>query len=90
VYQSKYGISLSFFNTTGGTDSMAFAGGANFSPATQGWTPEIFWIPIQYLRIGVQYTHFTKFLGARSNFDGNGRNARDNNTLFVYLWAASW
>ncbi|WP_341316737.1 cytochrome C [Paraburkholderia sp. IMGN_8] len=90
VYQSKYGVSLSFFNTTGSPDSAAYSGSANFSPNTQGWMPEIFWIPVQNIRVGVQYTHFTKFLGASNNYDGNGRNARDNDTLFVYLWAAYW
>jgi hypothetical protein len=90
IYQAKYGVSFSFFNITGSTDSVAYANSANFSPATQGWTPEIFWIPVQYVRVGLQYTHFTKTLGTRSNYDGNGRNARDNDTLFLYLWAASW
>ncbi|MCP3726442.1 cytochrome C [Paraburkholderia sp. CNPSo 3272] len=90
VYQAKYGFSLSFFNTTGGPDSTAYAASANFHPNTQGWTPEIFWIPNQRIRVGIQYTHYTKFLGATSNYDGAGRNARDNDTLFIYLWAASW
>jgi hypothetical protein len=90
VYQAKYGVSLSFFNTTGSSDSVAYGSSANFSPNTQGWMPEIFWIPIQNVRIGLQYTHFTKYLGATTNYDGNGRNARDNDTLFLYIWAASW
>jgi len=90
VYQAKYGFSLSFFNTTGSPDSTAYAASANFHPNTQGWMPEIFWIPNQRIRIGIQYTHYTKFLGATSNYDGTGRNARDNDTLFIYLWAASW
>ncbi|CAE6804354.1 hypothetical protein R75461_05344 [Paraburkholderia nemoris] len=90
IYQAKYGVSLAFFNVTGSTDSVAYAGSANFSPATQGWIPEIFWIPVQNIRVGLQYTHFTKYLGSRSNYDGNGRNASDNDTLFVYLWAAYW
>ena len=29
-----------------------------------------------------------KYNGARDNYDGLGRNAKDNNTLFLYLWAA--
>jgi len=90
IYQARYGISLSYFNVTGSTDSAAYGSSANFSPATSGWMPEIFWIPVQNIRIGVQYTHFTKYLGARSNYDGMGRNASDNDTLFVYLWAAYW
>ncbi|TDN62046.1 cytochrome C [Paraburkholderia sp. BL10I2N1] len=90
IYQNKYGVSLSFFNVTGSPDSVAYASSANFYPNTQGFTPEIFWIPVQYVRIGLQYTHFTKYLGAGSNYDGNGRNAKDNDTLFIYLWAASF
>jgi len=39
-------------------------------------------------RIGVQYTFFNKFDGATTNFNGNGRNAHNNNTLFVYTWIA--
>jgi hypothetical protein len=90
IYQAKYGVSLSFFNVTGSADSVAYASSANFHPNTQGWMPEIFWIPYQYVRLGVQYTHFTKFLGSKNNYDGTGRNASDNDTLFIYLWAAIW
>jgi hypothetical protein len=30
--------------------------------------------------------HWNKFDGASTNFDGMGRNARDNNTFFAYIW----
>ncbi|WP_244145238.1 hypothetical protein [Paraburkholderia mimosarum] len=83
-------LRASFCNGTGSRDSVAYPGSANFSPATQGWTPEILWIPVQNIRLGLQYTHFTRYLGARSNYDGLGRNASNNDTLFVYLWAAYW
>jgi hypothetical protein len=43
---------------------------------------------VQYVRIGAQYTFYTKFNGASENYDGFGRNAHDNNSLFLYLWAA--
>lgn len=63
-------------------------GNATGNPATRGGTLEAFWTPIQYVRLGVQYTFYTRFNGASTNYDGFGRNARDNNSLFVYLWAA--
>ena len=104
VYRSTYGGSLSYFNITGTTNTLnqtagyddtgtfvPFAGpGGNVSgnPATRGWTPERFWTPVQYLRLGMQYTAFSKFNGASNNYDGAGRNARDNNTLFFYAWGA--
>jgi hypothetical protein len=62
----------------------------NFSgdPKVRGWTLEAFWMPTQYARIGVQYTNYNVFNGASNNYDGFGRNAQDNNSLFIYLWAA--
>ncbi|EQD64059.1 hypothetical protein B2A_02201 [mine drainage metagenome] len=40
------------------------------------------------LRFGLQYTYYTLFDGAASNFDGAGTNAHANNTLFAYVWTA--
>jgi hypothetical protein len=68
--------------------STRVTGNLSGNPATRGWTLEAFWTPIQYLRIGAQYTGYTRFNGASSNYDGFGRNARDNDTLFLYVWAA--
>jgi len=58
------------------------------SPATRGITVETFWMPIQYLRLGAQYTAYSRFNGASRNYDGFGRNASDNNSLFLYTWVA--
>jgi hypothetical protein len=99
VYKAKYGVSLAYNQITGSTDASLYSGGnppvptdvvGNMSgkPDTTSWTPEIFWTPVQYLRIGAQYWHYTKFNGASSNYDGLGRNASDNDTLFIYLWGA--
>ncbi len=68
--------------------SQGVSGNLSGNPATRGWTIEAFCIPLQYARIGVQYTMIDKFNGGQANYDGFGRNARDNNTLFVYLWAS--
>jgi hypothetical protein len=40
------------------------------------------------IRAGVQYTAYTRFDGARTNYDGAGANATDNNTLRVFTWVA--
>jgi len=93
IYDAKYGVSLAFFNLTGTTNSAAYdptptSGNISGSPAARGLTPEIFWMPVQYLRVGLQYTIYNKYNGAGHNYDGAGRNARDNNSLFFYLWAA--
>jgi len=38
------------------------------------------------VRAGLQYTVFTKFDGASTNYDGTGRSASDNNSLRIFLW----
>jgi hypothetical protein len=68
--------------------SQGVTGNLTGSPATSGWTSEVFWTPQQNVRLGVEYTMFTRFNGASNNYDGFGRNAKDNNTLFVYVWTA--
>ncbi|HEY8047588.1 MAG TPA: cytochrome C [Ramlibacter sp.] len=63
-------------------------GNLSGNPGTRGYTLEAFWTPVQYVRVGAQYTIYTRFNGAATNYDGFGRNARDNNSLFLYVWAA--
>jgi hypothetical protein len=68
--------------------SQRVGGNLSGNPATRGVTLEAFWTPVQYVRIGAQYTAYSRYNGASDNYDGFGRNARDNNSLFLYLWAA--
>ena len=68
--------------------SLRVNGNLSGNPATSGITYEAFWIPKQYVRLGAQYTAYGKFNGAIDNYDGFGRNASDNNTLFLYAWFA--
>jgi hypothetical protein len=44
--------------------------------------------PFANLKLGAQYTIYTRFNGGTRNYDGSGRNAGDNNTLFLYAWLA--
>ena len=88
VYRAKYGASLSYSNVNGSSDATAYPNSANFSPDTQMWTPEVFWLPMQNLRVGLQYNYFTRYLGATNNYDGNGRDASENNTTYLYMWYA--
>ena len=71
-----------------GITSARVGGNLSGNPATRGFTYETFWLPVQYARVGAQYTRYNKFNGAASNYDGFGRNAKDNNTLFFYVWGA--
>jgi hypothetical protein len=71
-----------------GAPSMRVGGNLSGNPGTRGGTLEAFWTPLQNLRLGAQYTLYERYNGASHNYDGFGRNASDNNSLFVYAWAA--
>ncbi len=71
-----------------GAPSTRVTGNLTGKPDTSGWTLEAFYLPVQYLRIGAQYTVYNRINGLSSNYDGFGRNASDNNTLFLYVWGA--
>ena len=85
------------FNSTGqitstdqgdGITSTRVTGNLTGNPATRGVTLEAFWTPVQNARVGLMYTAYNKFNGATTNYDGFGRDAKDNNTLFGYVWFA--
>jgi hypothetical protein len=40
------------------------------------------------VRLMAQYVDYVKFNGGTRDYDGMGRNAHDNNTLFLNVWAA--
>ena len=44
------------------------------------------WLPRRDVRLLLQYTTYRDFNGGRTNYDGFGRNASDNNTLFLMGW----
>lgn len=100
-HDNAFGLTAGAFSTTGTTDTDLFTpeedvGSRTGSPNTAGyilqadWTPfgkEQSWgAPWANLRLGVQYTGYTKFNGAKSDYDGFGRNASDNNTVMLFSW----
>lgn len=90
-YQRKYGAGLGYFSVTGSADSILYApasvtGSATGSPDSRGWTAELDYLPWQNVKIALQYTAYSKFNGASSNYDGSGRNASDNNTWYLLAW----
>jgi len=90
-YDRKYGGTLAYFSTTGSADAGLYgadADGNARSPNSNGYIMELDYLPIQNLRLMLQYTAYNKFNGSKNNYDGNGRNASDNNTLFFNVWVA--
>ena len=101
-YRRKLGGTLAYFSTTGSTDPGLYPAAvtlpsganpgvivsANGSPDTRGWMAEVNYLPWLNVKISAQYIAYNKFNGGGSNYDGVGRNASDNNTLYLLLWFA--
>jgi hypothetical protein len=90
-YRRTYGGALGYFSTTGSEDAVKYApaavvGFANNSPNSKGWIAELNYLPWQNVKLALQYVAYQKFNGASSNYDGSGRSASDNNTLYLLLW----
>jgi hypothetical protein len=97
-YRRKIGATLQYFSTTGSSDALLYPAAApgdpgvitsaNGSPDTRGWIGEVNYLPWLNVKLSLQYTSYSKFNGASSNYDGVGRNASDNDTLYLLLWLA--
>jgi len=91
-YDRQYGATVSCFRTTGSADDALYntgqpvTGSAIGSPNTSGYIVELDWLPRRDMRLMAQYTAYTRFNGSGSNYDGFGRNARDNNTFYLLGW----
>jgi len=86
-----YALSLEPFYTTGTTDPTLYPaasvhGSLAGSPNTSGLIAELDYNPWENTRIALQYTAYGKFNGRANNYDGGGRNASDNNTLYAVVW----
>ncbi len=94
---------MGLFDIRGNNDESLYAsepdsGSSTGSPDTRGWIFQTDWTPFgkenswnapwANLRLGLQYTLYTKFNGAKHDYDGYGRDASDNNTIFAFIWAA--
>jgi hypothetical protein len=102
-YQQTYGLTLGWQDTWGKPNPLLFApapvtGSANGKPNSNEFIIEADWIPFGKadsfgspwvnLKLGLQYTAYTRFNGGTTNYDGFGRNASGNNTLFAFAWLA--
>ncbi len=87
-YRRKLGGSLGYFWLNGTPNATYSAASANSSPNTSGWAFELDYLPWLNVKLAAQFTLFTKFNGASTNYDGTGRNASANNTVYLFAWLA--
>lgn len=77
-------FSAGYQNVSG--DATPFWGTTNGEPGSTAFIVEASYLPWQNTKFVVQYTAYTKFDGAKSDYDGAGRGATDNNTLYLLAW----
>jgi len=90
-FGNKYAATLGGFNTQGTDDAVLFAqadvtGSANGRPKSDGYIVNFSYWPVQNIQLAAQYTGYWKFNGAGANYDGAGRNASGNNSLYLMVW----
>ena len=103
AWDQTWVASVGWFNTSGSSNSALFApaeveGSATGSPDSRGYTIQLEYVafgkihsflrPWLNLRLGLQYIGYNRFNGSNTNYDGFGRSASDNNTLFGFAWVA--
>ncbi len=87
-FGNRYTGTFGWFDTSGTADALLFApsavsGFANGSPRSAGYIANVSYWPWQNLQLAAQYTGYTRFNGAATNYDGSGRHANANNTIYL-------
>ena len=90
-FLGQVGGTASYFLTTGNRDDVLYSpdsldGSRTGKPDSNGFILEADFLPWKKGKISLQYTIYNKFNGAHTNYDGSGRDASDNNTLYLLVW----
>jgi hypothetical protein len=102
-YRQTWGAGIGWFDIAGSADSGLYSpaqltGSLSASPDSRGYIVQLEWVPFGKenswgrpwvnVRLGLQYTGYLKFNGGTADYDGSGRAASQNNTLFLFYWLA--
>lgn len=87
-FGNRYSATFGWFGTGGTADPLlypagAVAGNANGNPKSAGYIANFSFWAWQNLQLAAQYTGYTTFNGAGTNYDGAGRNASGNNAIYL-------
>ena len=90
-FRRRWGGGIQYFLTSGSEDALRYdtgdivMGSARASPDSEGWIAEANYLPADRIKIALRYTAYQTFNGAAKNYVP-GRNASDNNNVFVLGW----
>jgi hypothetical protein len=86
-------FSIGGFNTTGSHDSALYStdpgdpvNGADGRPDSRGYILQATYLPWQNTQFTLEYVGYNKFNGSSNNYNGEGRDASDNNTVYLAAW----
>ncbi len=97
LYDKTYGGAVQYFLVGGSSDAAVFSGSQTGSPTSDGVILQLTYLPFNKaggpafwprsnVKFSLQYVVYNRFNGARTNYDGAGTNAQDNNTLYLEAW----
>ena len=89
----QFGFSLAYFSIAGDAIPALYTpqsvdGSANGKPDSNGFIAQFNYLPWFNTKFSIQYVAYSKFNGSSTNYDGSGRNASDNNTVYIDSWLA--
>jgi hypothetical protein len=96
LFDKRYGVDVQYFITDGDSDAVLY-GTRTGSPRTSGWIFQLDWLPLarrggpsfwpkSAVKLSAQYVLYDHFDGASDDYDGTGRDASDENTLYLQAW----
>ena len=99
LYDKTFGLTGQYFLLDGSNDTGIFTTSQTGSPTSDGFVLQLNYLPFNKsggpafwprsnIKFSLQYTVYNRFDGARTNYDGAGSNARQNNTLYAEAWIA--
>lgn len=83
-FKNGLGLTLGYFDTSGTMDT--YVGSATNKPDSNGFIAQLEYLPWYNTKFALQYVAYNKFDGSKSKYDGIGRNASNNNTLYLLVW----
>jgi hypothetical protein len=82
--KSGIGATIGYFTNSGSEDDAV--GSFTNKPNSNGFVFQLEYLPWYNTKFILQYVTYNKFDGSVSNYDGLGRNAANNNALYLLAW----